>query len=480
MNDLLLSSPLWSLFLFSLIPLSIKVLNKNKETSVFLSAGFILAGIFSSLFLLLFFWPDSGEETLFYSALVFNEFRALASFVLLLVGVFVIFMSLRHPQVDESRFSEILFLKSGALLGLLILLWSGNLLMAFIGLELASLAFYLLIALGHTGSLALKASFKYFVLGSVASAILLYGISFVLGAAGHFDLQRIFQQTPELMISSRILVLGLVFILVGFLFKISIFPFHFWLPDVYLGSFTPLLVFMATGLKLTVFVLLFEWTKGIFSLPEMSSLLSLFQWLAVLSVLFGNIIALLQKDLKRMLLFSTVAHSGYLLMILIASQMDSYFGGTALLYYLMVYVCMTIGIFICLRIFERENNVALELSELNNLSRQKPFLAFLITLFLLSLAGIPPTGGFIAKLFVFYGLLDQGLWWMLFWTILGSSIALFYYLKPIVLMYMKESEPPEAQQKQLISFPRFLTPVLLVLAGFILMSGLMPSLFIFG
>ena len=277
------------------------------------------------------------------------------------------------------------------------------------------------------------------------------------------------------MISSRILLLGLVFILVGFLFKVSIFPFHFWLPDVYSGSFTPLLVLMATGLKIAIFVLLFEWTKGVFSLPEMSSLLSLFQWLAVLSVLFGNIIALLQKDFKKMLLFSTVAHSGYLLMILISSQMGFYFGSSSLLYYLMVYACMTVGIFMCLRFFEKENNVAIELSELNNLSRQKPFHAFLITLFLLSLAGVPPTGGFIAKLLVFYSLLDQGLWWMLFWTILGSSIALFYYLKPIALMYMKKPEPTEKRKQA--PFPRFLTPALLLLAGFILVSGLVPSFF---
>lgn len=478
MNDLLLSSPLWSLFLFSLLPLSLKVLNQNRECSVFLSSSFVLVGIFTSLFLLLFFWPSSGMENLFSSALVVNEFRALASFILLLVGIFVVFMSIQHPHVDKNKFSEILFLKTGSLIGLLILLWSGNLLIAFIGLELASLAFYLLIALGRIGSSALKASFKYFVLGSVASAILLYGISFVLGAGGHFDLQKIFQQNPELIVSSRLLVLGLVFILVGFLFKISIFPFHFWLPDVYLGSFTPLLVFMATGLKLTVFVLLFEWTRDIFSFPELSSLLSLFQWLAVLSVLFGNIVALLQKDFKRMLLFSTVAHSGYLLMILIASQMGFYLGQTALLYYLMIYVCMTVGIFICLRLFEKEDDATLNLDELNHMARQKPFYAFLITLFLLSLAGVPPTGGFIAKLFVFYSLLDQGLWWMLFWTILGSSIALFYYLKPIALMYMRKSDLVE--EKKIDCFPRFLTPALLLLAGFILVSGLFPSLFIFG
>ena len=188
---------------------------------------------------------------------------------------------------------------------------------------------------------------------------------------------------------------------VGFLFKISIFPFHFWLQDVYRNSFTPLLVFMATGLKLTVFILLFEWTKNILPLVELTSLLSVFQWLAVLSVLFGNIIALLQTDFKRMLLFSTVAHSGYLLMILIASQNGFYMGKTALFYYLMVYMCMTLGIFICLRPFEKKGTAELNLDELEGLASQKPLHAFLITLFLLSLAGVPPTGGFVAKNFCF-------------------------------------------------------------------------------
>ncbi len=478
-SDLFFSSPLWSLFLFSLIPLSLKVLNKNREYSPFILTSFVLAGIFTSLFLLFFIWPESREEIryLFSEALIFNRFRALASLVLFLIGAFVILMSLQHPQVDMEKFSEMLFLKLGSLLGLLILLWSGNLLIAFIGLELASLAFYLLIAFGRTGSSALKASFKYFVLGSVASAILLYGISFVLGATGHFDLQRIFQDSPGLITSSRLFALGFVFIVVGFLFKISIFPFHFWLPDVYRGSFTPLLVFMAAGLKLTIFVLLFEWTKNIFTLVELPYLLAFFQWLAVLSVLFGNIIALLQPDFKKMLLFSTVAHSGYLLMILISSQMGASMGRSALFYYLMVYVVMTLGVFVCMRLFEKKGEMDINMNKLRGLAVRKPFYALLITLFLLSLAGIPPTGGFMAKFFVFQSLLDQGFWWMLFWTILGSSIALFYYLKPIAVMYMQK---PDSQDDDTFFFPRFLKPVLLLLAGFILVSGLFPALFYFG
>ena len=474
MNDILISSPLLVLFLFSLLPLSIKLFRRNQEASPYLSGGIICGGILVSIFCLFHYWPEVKDPiSLFSGSLVFNHFRAIVSLFLLTVGLFVVGMNIKHPQVDKNRFSEILFLEVGALNGLFILLWAGNLLIAFIGLELASLAFYLLIALGRTGSEALKASFKYFVLGSVASAIMLYGISFLMGATGHFDLQAVFQKTPELVNQSRLLAIALVFILGGFLFKVSIFPFQFWLPDVYRGSSTPLLVLMVTGFKLVVFALLFEWTKDMFTQVNLSLLVALFQWLAVLSMLFGNIIALLQKDFKRMLLFSTVAHSAYLFMILQASQMGFAMGKIALLYYLMTYLVLTGGIFICLRPFEKQDDSTLSLSHLEGLAYKKPFHATLITLFLLGLAGIPPTGGFVAKLFVFQALLSQGLWWVLFWTILGSSVALYYYLKPIALMFMKKASTEEFN-----SFPRFLVPALLALATLVLVTGFLPSLFL--
>ena len=477
MNDLMLSAPLWSLFLFSLIPLSIKLLNRNKEYSPFISSSFVLAGIFTSFFLIILKGSVLDETTykFFSSALVLDQHRALASLLLLIAGAFVIVMSIHHPQENEKNFSEGLFLKTGALIGLMILLWSNNLLTAFIGLEMASLTFYLLIALSRSGPEALKASFKYFVLGSVAGAILLYGISFVLASVGHFDLKAALQKTPELIYHSRLLVLGLVLILVGFLFKIAIFPFHFWLPEVYRGSSTSLLVFMAVGFKVVVFVLLFDWIKNIFAKGHLLGLLSLFQWMAVLSVLFGNVVALLQKDFKKMLLFSTVAHSGYLFMILISFSVGFQTGQEALFYYLIVYVCMTIGVFICLRPFEKPGSPDLDLENLKGLAYKHPIYAGLITLFLLSLAGIPPTGGFIAKLFLFHSLLDQGFWWMLFWTILGSTIALFYYLRPIALMYMGS----EIEGKKSFFFPSFLKPVLWFLTAVILLTGLAPSLFNF-
>ena len=424
---------------------------------------------------------EEGPLLLFSSSLILSPLRAFVSMILLMAQAGTFLMSCKHPQVEQNRFSEILFLKMNALMGLMILLWSGNLLTAFIGLELASMVFYLLIALGRTGPSALRASFKYFVLGSVAGAFLLYGLSFFVGATGHFDLMKVLQESPQLITQSRLLALAFVLILIGFLFKVSIFPFQFWLPEVYQGSFTPLLVFMATGFKLVVFALLFEWTKNIFAIEQdLQFLLVLFQWLAVLSVLFGNIIPLMEKDFKKILLFSTIAHSGYLLMILMASQVGFEQGEQALFYYLILYVIMTLGIFICLRPFEREGKQDVPLSALRGLVHHKPFHAVFITLFLLSLAGIPPTGGFIAKFFLFQALLDQGFWWMLFWAIIGSSIAFFYYLKPIALMYMQE-RPKQVKQDPVgtdQNLPLFLKPVLWFLVLLIFLSFLAPAWFV--
>ena len=482
MKELSLVLSLGSLFVASLIPLSLKALKGNKEPSTYLSAGFIIFGILLSGLILFFALPTVVQgQSFFHATLWLNPLRLKVSLALLLVVSITVLMSLSNPQVDKQTFSAMLFLKMGAVLGLLTLLWSGNLLIAFVGLELASLAFYLLIALGRTGKSALKASFKYFILGSAGSAFLLLGISFMSGATGHFDLSLVMQQTPLLLSQSRLLALALVFILAGFLFKVSVFPFQFWLPDVYHGAFTSLLVFMAVGFKLVVFVLLFEWTKDLISFAHV---MALFQWLAVLSLFFGTIIALRQKDLKKVLLFSTIAHSGYLFMLLIASQMG-YEGQGALFYYLIIYSLMTLGVFLCVSLLEKPDKAGLELNSLKGLAEKEPLIAFFISFFLLSLAGLPPMGGFLGKLFVFQALVDQGLWWTLFWAILGAGIALYYYLKPIALMYMegapKEQKAKLTDQQKLVSShnnrPWFLNVLLYLLMGGVLLMGLLPSFF---
>ena len=478
MSDILFSSSLWSLFLFSLFPITWKVLRKNEEPSSLIVTLSILSGNLISTALLFLHSPilsKASSVPLFAKHLLFDSMTFWGSLFLFLTSLCITLMNLFHPQVDKNKFSEILFLQQGSLLGLLLLLWSNNLLIAFIGLEIASLCFYMLIAMGKIGPRALIAAFKYFVLGSVAAAFLLYGISFVFGATGQFNLQFILEHSPELFTKSRLLLLGFVLILTGILFKVSIFPFHFWLPDVYKNSFTPLLVLMAVGVKVTLFCLLLKWTNNFFLKTNLPFFLSILQWLAILSVLFGNIIALMQKDFKRMLLFSTVAHSGYLLMLVLAGQMGFPMVKSGLLYYLMTYAFMTIGLFICIYSFEKADSPDVPSEQLKGLAYRNPLQAIFITLFLLSLAGIPPTGGFIAKFFVFQSLISQGLWWMVFWTIIGSSIALYYYLKPLALMYMEK--PDNDLEQKTIKPPLAFLSLASCLAVLIVLSGIFPALF---
>ena len=477
MNDILFSSPLWVLFLFSLLPITWKVLRKNIEPCPFFITVNILLSSLISISLLCYFFNSITSKTktisLFSEHLLLDPMTFWGSLFLFLTSVCVTIMNLFHPQVDKNKFSEILFLQQGSLLGLLLLLWSNNLLTAFIGLEVASLCFYMLIAMGKMGPKSLIAAFKYFILGSVAAAFLLYGIAFVFGATGQFNLQFILEYSPDLFTKSRLLLLGFVLILTGILFKVSIFPFHFWLPDVYKNSFTPLLVLMAVGVKITLFCLLIKWTNDFFLKTNLSFFLALLQWLAILSVLFGNIIALMQKDFKKMLLFSTVAHSGYLLMLVLAGQMGFPMVKSGLLYYLMIYAIMTIGLFISIYSFEKTDSPDVDSKQLKGLAYKNPLQALFITLFLLSLAGIPPTGGFIAKFFVFQSLINQGLWWMIFWTILGSSIALYYYLKPLALMYMEKPDDNSEQKKPPVAFLSLAS----CLAILIVLSGIFPALF---
>ena len=482
MADLGISTPLWVILVFSLFPLVLKLIRAGREPSPFVLLSGLGLGILASMVGLWWVWPEPGLSLeLFSGALLLDAQRAKGTLLLQVLFLVVMTTSAFHPQLRLQKFSEILFLKMGALAGLMLLLWSKNMLVSFVSLEMASMAFYLLLALALAPG-ALRSAFMYFVLGSVAAAVLLYGMAFVFGSTGTLDWLYILDHNPELLSRSRLLLLGLVLVVVGFLFKLAIFPFQFWMPDLYHSSPVPLLVFMAGGFKVSVFVLLFQWTEGLFVFMEGEVLLLVFQWMAVLSVLFGNIAALMQPDIKKMLLFSSVAHSGYLLMILITGGTgEGEASGGALLYYLMVYVLMLAGAFICLRPFENKDQAFLPLNQLKARAFRQPFAAFFLMLFLFGLAGLPPTGGFIAKLLLFKVLLSQGLAWMVFWLILGSAIGLFYYLRPVALMYMhKNPSPPSSvpeKQREVKKDPvAFFWAAALGLA--LVLSGLFPSLFL--
>ena len=310
---------------------------------------------------------------------------------------------------------------------------SQDLMTAFISLEAASLMVYMVMALGRKDNLCLEAALKYFVLSSLAGVIFLYGLSFVFGVTGRVDFLslREMEQIPF----NRFFFLGLALLLTGLLFKMAVFPFQFWLADVYQGALTPLTSFMATGFKTAVVL----FVGKLFQLPlfTFSRHGEVFVYglgiLSVFTVLFGSFMALKQVKLKRLAAFSSLTHSGYLMMALtgILSLRDPDF--RVLFYYLLAYIFMTGGLFGAIQLLETKNSQP-ETANLRGLFKNQPWLAAGLALFLLGLAGVPPIFGFFSKAALFQPLILSRNWWLLFWALVGSAIGIYYYVKPLIFM----------------------------------------------
>jgi NADH-quinone oxidoreductase subunit N len=239
-------------------------------------------------------------------------------------------------------------------------------------------------------------------------------------------------------------MLGLGMVILGFGFKVALFPFHAWTPDVYQGAPTPVTAFMATAVKAATFVafLRFFHAEGFAQSVQLENVLT---WLAVLTMLVGNVAAILQNNFKRVLAYSSVAHTGYAMVGLIAAAFGADFneGASSLLLYLFSYAFMTIGAFAVIALFEKNENTSLNVDDLQGLGRKYPILGLSLTVLMLSLAGIPPTLGFFGKFYVFAAAIEQDMYWLAFWGVINSVISVYYYLRPIVVMFMKEGEHAE-------------------------------------
>jgi NADH-quinone oxidoreductase subunit N len=233
-------------------------------------------------------------------------------------------------------------------------------------------------------------------------------------------------------------------LVVGFCFKVSIAPFHAWTPDVYQGAPTPHTAFMATAVKVVSFAAFLRLiaTK---SLVGSENLQDFLQWLAVITMIVGNVAAVLQNNLKRMLAYSSVAHSGYLLVGLIATGVSNEmsFGASGVIFYLFAYSIMTLGAFAVVALIEKTENSNIAVDDLAGLAKRKPVIALCLTVFMLSLAGIPPTLGFFGKFYLFTAAIGEGLIWLALWGVLNSVISVYYYLRPVVVMYMREGDGAE-------------------------------------
>jgi NADH-quinone oxidoreductase subunit N len=430
-------------------------------------ASLALAGAVGAL--LVTVWQWGGESRAFSDMVVADAYVSFLNIVICYAVALVVLLSIDYLKRTGAESGEYYALVLFAGSGMMLMAAAADLIVVFLALELMSLSLYVLAGLFKTSLASSEASMKYFLLGVFASSFLLYGIALVYGATGTTHIDRIAValagKRPE-----PLLVIGLGLMLVGFGFKISSVPFHMWAPDVYQGAPTSVTVLIATGSKAAAFAALIRvLLSGVRAAQaDWSALL----WIvAAVTMTVGNVVAIAQSNLKRMLAYSSVAHVGYMLVGIVAGGAG---GGGAVLFYLLAYTFTTVGTFGVLSLCARAtNDEAVEVSDYAGLGRRHPLLALVLTLFLLSLVGIPPLAGFVGKFYLFGAAVRGGYVWLAVIGVLNSALAAYYYLRVIVYMYMRE--PEETAAAWTPSFAGGLA-LAIALAGIVLL-GVMPAPF---
>ncbi len=321
--------------------------------------------------------------------------------------------------------------------GMILMVQSINLIMVFLALEIFSLGIYVLVGITKDKKVAVEASLKYLLLGAFAAAFFLYGLTYIYGATGTLNLIQIANDVASGRVTSNLyLSLGASLVLCGLGFKIALVPFHMWTPDVYEGAPTPITAYMAVGVKAAAFAVFIR----IFghSLPKFMFDWNVLLWiLAVLTMSVGNICALLQDSVKRMLAYSSIAHAGYLFVAIVAGSKYSY---GAILYYLLVYTFMNLGAFGVVIYVENLLGQKENIDSFKGLGFKRPVIGLCMAVFLCSLMGLPPTGGFFAKFLVFSSAIKAGYVWLVIIAVLNSALAAYYYLRVLITMYTREEE----------------------------------------
>ncbi len=329
-----------------------------------------------------------------------------------------------------------------AMTGMMLMAAALNFLIVFVGLEMFSLALYILCSFVERRKASQEAGMKYFLLSSFASAFLLYGIALTYAATGSTSLVKIAQFVQTLGHAPTLLLIGMGLLSVGFAFKVSAVPFQSWTPDVYQGAPAPVTAFMSVGTKVAA-LLAFVRVFGFVLAPVHNQWFPVIWALAVLTMVGGNIMALVQNNVKRMLAYSSIAHGGYLLVGVAVSD-PGHLGASAILFYLGCYLFMNLGAFGVISVLERVDNSGLSADDLRGLWYRCPFLAGLLAFFLLSLAGFPPMAGFAAKYYIFYAALQGGHPELLIIGILASVLGMYYYLRFVATMFMEQRESAPA------------------------------------
>jgi len=396
--------------------------------------------------LLLFFVQTfvGGQPSYTFSDMFVADGMAVLLKMLAVITVAVCLVYSRRYLADRGLFKgEYFVLALFALLGMMVMISANHFLVLYLGLELMSLCLYAMVALNRDSASSTEAAMKYFILGALASGLLLYGMSMIYGATGALQLDRIAMGIASGQANAVLLVFGLVFIVAGRASKVGVVPFHIWIPDVYHGAPNAMTLFIGTAPKLAAFAMAMRLLVNAL-LPLAIDWQQMLVVLAVLSMGLGNLAAIAQTNIKRMLAYSTISHMGFMLLGLLSGVVGGNLGSAAdayssALFYVVAYVLMSAGAFGMVLLLSRAGFEADSLDDFRGLNQRSPWYAFMMLILMFSLTGIPPTVGFYAKLAVVQAVVNAGMIWLAVVAVMFSLIGAFYYLRVVKLMYFDDA-----------------------------------------
>ena len=461
-QDLLFTAPFTFLSVMAIIAMVLDALivNSSRITFIFSAITLLISGILGI--------STFGLHGIGFNGMVTGGgFAAYFDILFSIGGLLTILTSRQYLQRENIEHDEFYSLVLFAVAGMMLIAHSNHLLILFIGIEVMSVSFYILSGYMRNNAKSVESSLKYFLLGAFATGFLVYGIALIYGSTGSMDYNQIALNINNNALNfPALLPVGVALIVIGLSFKAAAFPFHQWAPDVYQGAPTIVTAFMSTAGKAAAFAAFIPIVTVLMpSAP--AKLQMIFAVMSAATMLIGNISALAQSNIKRMLAFSSVAHAGYIMMGLVSGSQYGYGG---IVFYLTAYMFMQIGSFIIVAILERNGEKYLELSDYAGLSKRHPVLAAFMTIFMLSLAGIPPFAGFFGKYFLFTAAIDAGFLWLTLVGVLSSIISVYFYIGLIVKMYFTE---PEGQREDNEVGMSGLS-LIITIAGVIVL-GILPS-----
>ena len=411
-----------------------------------------------------------GENaTIFSGTFVLDSLGSTFKVFILGFAIIALVYTRHYLKAHELLRNEYFILAMMSILGMMVMVSGHSLLTLYLGLEIMSLSLYALIATARDRASAIEAALKYFVLGAIASGLLLYGMSMIYGISGSLDISQISSFASASTLGSQqtlILNFGLVFLVIGIAFKLGAVPFHMWVPDVYQGSPTSVTMFLSTVPKIAAIALLIRLLiDGLGELQHYWA--DLFMILAVLSIAIGSLVALTQTNIKRMLAYSTISHIGFVLLGFVTGVVDGY---GAAVFYVLAYILMSLAAFGSIIVLNRKGFEADQISDFQGLSKHSPWFALIMLVVMLSMAGVPPFIGFYSKLFILQQVVAEGYVILAITAVIFAVISAYYYLQIIKTMYFDDVD-----KEILVSPPLDMKVVLSINGILILVVGLMPS-----